>query len=245
LIATMLSRLCSRMPAMKGCAVGRRLPVAQFPCHPQQPCQQPPNSWQHHACHLLMAPTRMHVATHAAQDPMQMLQGVMAELRADPVLRKTLDSPRVQRAMQELRADPARAMAKYAGDTEVMAVVQRLVAMGVKEGGAGGPTYSPDFFADLQPAASASTSGSSGAAASRQHGHERSSASSSPADLASQLFSDPRLAAKLAQPKIRVALAEIRANPAAGMAKWESDPEVCEVLDMLESAMGGNAVIDV
>lgn len=158
---------------------------------------------------------------------------------------------------QELRAHPARAMTKYASDSEVMAVVRRLVAVGVQEqqqGGAG-PAYAPGFFADLGPAAppapsqssAPGSSSSSSATSSAQRGSSGStpgSSGNSAADLASQLFSDPKLAAKLAQPKIRLALSEIRSNPAAGMAKWESDPEVCEVLDLLEARMGGG-VIDV
>ncbi len=43
----------------------------------------------------------------------------MAELRADPDLAPVLDSPRVQKALQEVQKDPARALATYANDRVV------------------------------------------------------------------------------------------------------------------------------
>lgn len=140
------------------------------------------------------------------------------------------------KTMQELKDNPTKAMVKYAEDAEVMAVVRRLVAVGVTEGAG----YGQDFFSGL------GCEGTDRVARDQEGaGGAVFSASSSPAELASQLFSDPKLAAKLAQPKIRKALSEIRANPEAGMKKWEADSEVSELLNMLEAAVGGNTVIDV
>ncbi len=69
-------------------------------------------------------------------------------------------------------------------------------------------------------------------------------------DVAASLFSDGQLAQKLASPRIRAALAEIRANPERGMARYQDDAEVMAVLDALQRQMEGQGgrntdVIDV
>lgn len=66
--------------------------------------------------------------------------------------------------------------------------------------------------------------------------------SSSPADMALQMFSNRELAVLLQKPRVRQALAEIRVNPMLAMQKYEQDPEITHVLDLLQQSLG---VVDV
>lgn len=68
----------------------------------------------------------------------------------------------------------------------------------------------------------------------------------SASDLATSMFSDGELAAKLTQPRIRAAIAEITRSPEAGMQKYENDAEVMGVLDALQARLEAQGqVIDV
>lgn len=146
---------------------------------------------------------------------------------------------------QEVRENPQAAIARYARDPEVMAVLGRLAASGM-------PGARP---AGVDSTGSGTGVGSSsGSSAQASQGSNNSSSSraesepvvdgfgASPSELASRIFKDPKLVVALQKPKIRQALAEIRADPERGMRKYEGDREVQEVLDMLEASMG---VIDV
>jgi len=53
--------------------------------------------------------------------PHAFAQGVIEQLRGDPVLRKVLDSPKMQRVLEEMQKDPAAAMQRHAGDRGVRA----------------------------------------------------------------------------------------------------------------------------
>ncbi len=64
-------------------------------------------------------------------------------------------------------------------------------------------------------------------------------------DVAASVFSDGQLAARLAAPRVRQALAEIRADPDAAMRKYEGDAEVMAVLDALQRRMEATGTIDV
>jgi hypothetical protein len=125
-----------------------------------------------------------------------------------------LDSPRIQAALQEIHTNPAAALAKYKHDTQVMAAVERLTALGFKDS------------VGLQ-------------ALLHQLG-------TTPSDLAASVFSDGELAARLAQPRVRAAITEIRRDPDAAMLKYESDAEVMGVLDALQARLEAQGrVIDV
>jgi hypothetical protein len=71
----------------------------------------------------------------------------------------------------------------------------------------------------------------------------------SPAALMEALSREPPLAAALSSPRVRAALADIRADPRAGMARWGADAEVAAALDLLERWGQGQgapgAVVDV
>lgn len=60
----------------------------------------------------------------------------------------------------------------------------------------------------------------------------------SPQGLLSAVAEDPALAAALSAPRVRAALAEIRADPVGGMARWAGDAQVMAALDQLEAALG-------
>eukprot|EP00983_Pelagomonas_calceolata_P008731 284626-Pelagomonas_calceolata.AAC.1 len=84
----------------------------------------------------------LHVCSSSQQQP-DSIQGVIAQLREDPVLRKVLDSPKMQRVLNEshhcsvipsllhhvalqLQTNPAAAMERYGGDKDVMGVLAKL-----------------------------------------------------------------------------------------------------------------------
>ncbi|WIA23037.1 hypothetical protein OEZ86_009953 [Tetradesmus obliquus] len=54
------------------------------------------------------------------------LQGIVAELRADPALSPLLDDPKVAAAIKDIAANPA-ALQKHASNAKVMRVMQRLL----------------------------------------------------------------------------------------------------------------------
>ena len=62
---------------------------------------------------------------------MQEFNFVLGELRADPVLSKILDKPRVQKALQEVQQSKA-AIARFKDDPEIMAVLDRLMVGAVQ-----------------------------------------------------------------------------------------------------------------
>ena len=67
--------------------------------------------------------------------------------------------------------------------------------------------------------------------------HTPASSSFPPTARFTAVFSDGELAARLSQPKMRAALADIKRDPEAGMRKWESDAEVMAVLDQLQAKL--------
>lgn len=67
-------------------------------------------------------------------------------------------------------------------------------------------------------------------------------AGTNPAALFTAIATDAELSKLLNDPTVRTALAQIRTNPAAGMARWGSDPLVSRALDLLESALGSAQV---
>ncbi|KAF5842408.1 hypothetical protein DUNSADRAFT_7392 [Dunaliella salina] len=67
----------------------------------------------------------IHVCSSSQQRP-DSIQGVIAQLREDPVLRKVLDSPKMPKALNELQTNPAAAMERYGGDADVMGVLAKL-----------------------------------------------------------------------------------------------------------------------
>lgn len=52
------------------------------------------------------------------------------------------------------------------------------------------------------------------------------------------MYTNEPLAALLQQPRIRGAIAEISANPAAYEAKYKDDEDVIRALDLLQASMG-------
>jgi hypothetical protein len=67
----------------------------------------------------------------------------------------------------------------------------------------------------------------------------------SPSGLLAAVAGDARVAAALASPRVRAALADIRADPVAGMRRWEGDAEVMRGLDLLQEALGaGSGLIE-
>lgn len=67
---------------------------------------------------------------------------------------------------------------------------------------------------------------------------EFAAARTTPTQVLTALSSDAELAQLLNHPTVRRALAHIRANPDAGMARWGSDPLVSRALDLLEQVLG-------
>lgn len=63
-------------------------------------------------------------------------------------------------------------------------------------------------------------------------------AGTTPADLFNAMSADAELSSLLQDSSVRTAIAHIRANPQAGMAKWGSDSLVTRALDLLEAALG-------
>jgi hypothetical protein len=73
-------------------------------------------------------------------------------------------------------------------------------------------------------------------------------AGTSPTEVLAALSADAELAGLLAHPTVRTALAQIRANPDAGLRRWGSEPLVSRALDLLEQVLGDGgmgAVVDV
>lgn len=75
-------------------------------------------------------------------------------------------------------------------------------------------------------------------------------AGTNPTEVLAALSADTELAGLLANPTVRTALAQIRANPDAGLRRWGSDPAVSRALDLLEQVLGNagggmGAVVDV
>lgn len=69
-----------------------------------------------------------------------------------------------------------------------------------------------------------------------------------PQGLMAAVAGDPCLAAALAAPRVRAALADIRINPVRGMQRWQADTEVMSVLDQLQGVLdqgGSGRVVDV
>lgn len=71
-------------------------------------------------CSMPITPGRQSFCC-AAYDPTAASQAAVDALRADPVLSKILDRPRVQAALKEVQRDPA-TLSRYVGDADVMKV---------------------------------------------------------------------------------------------------------------------------
>ncbi|KIZ05431.1 hypothetical protein MNEG_2529 [Monoraphidium neglectum] len=72
-----------------------------------------------------------------------------------------------------------------------------------------------------------------------------SSMGMTPRSALSSLAADPELVDLMALPKVKRALADAKADPENGLARWAGDAEVQRALDLLEAALGGGGVIDV
>eukprot|EP00882_Tetradesmus_deserticola_P007212 GHRQ01007593.1.p1 GENE.GHRQ01007593.1~~GHRQ01007593.1.p1 ORF type:complete len:181 (+),score=42.55 GHRQ01007593.1:967-1509(+) len=74
-------------------------------------------------------------------------------------------------------------------------------------------------------------------------------AGTSPSEVLAALSADAELAGLLQNPTVRTALAQIRANPDAGLRRWGSEPVVSRALDLLEQVLGdgggSKGVVDV
>jgi hypothetical protein len=75
-------------------------------------------------------------------------------------------------------------------------------------------------------------------------------ARTSPTEVLAALSADAELAGLLAHPTVRTALAQIRANPDAGLRRWGTEPLVSRALDLLGQVLGDGgggmgAVVDV